>query len=165
MFVLRFRHFYFAEILVWMNIDFYWMCNHPLRKLVYDFSPIHNVANYINRPSDLNHMYTTRITLDFPGGGSGKEPACQCRRHERHGFNPWVGKIPWRREWQPTPVFLLGESHGPRILAGYRPWGYKELDTTEATEQYSTKWLSSRAHIKPAWPWCSYICAWWVCVF
>ena len=40
----------------------------------------------------------------------GKEPACQRRRHKRHGFNPWVGKIPWRRAWQPTPVFLPGES-------------------------------------------------------
>ena len=57
----------------------------------------------------------------FPGGTSGKEPACQCRRHKRHEFNPWVGKIPWRRAWQPTPVFLPGESHGQRSLAGYSP--------------------------------------------
>ena len=47
-------------------------------------------------------------------GTSGKEPACQCRGHKRYGFNPWVGKIPWRRAWQPTPVFLPGESHGQR---------------------------------------------------
>ena len=52
----------------------------------------------------------------------------QCRRH---GFNPQVGKIPWRREWQPTPVFLPGESHGQRRLEGYSPWGCKELDMTE----------------------------------
>ena len=45
----------------------------------------------------------------FPGGGSSKEHACQCRRRKRHGFNPWVGKIPWRRAWQPIPVFLPGE--------------------------------------------------------
>ena len=44
------------------------------------------------------------------GGASGKEPACQRRRPKRHGFKPWVGKIPWRRKWQPTPVFLPGES-------------------------------------------------------
>ena len=49
---------------------------------------------------------------------SNKEPACQCRRHKRRGFNPWVGKIPWRRKWQPTPVFLPGKSHGQRSLAG-----------------------------------------------
>ena len=50
--------------------------------------------------------------MGFPGSASGKEPACQCRRHKRCQFNPWVGKIPWRRTWQPTPVFLPGESHG-----------------------------------------------------
>ena len=64
---------------------------------------------------------------------SGKEPTCQCRRHKRHGFNPWVRKIPWRRAWQPTPVFLPGESHGQRSLAGYSPWDCEETDMTEAT--------------------------------
>ena len=48
--------------------------------------------------------------LGFPGGASGKEPTCKCRRFNRFGFDPWVGKIPWRRTWQPTPVFLPGES-------------------------------------------------------
>ena len=47
------------------------------------------------------------------------------------GFDTWVGKIPWRRKWQPTPVFLPGESHGGRHLVGYSPWGCKELDMTE----------------------------------
>ena len=46
-------------------------------------------------------------------------------------FDPCVGKIPWRKAWQPTPVFLPGESHGQRSLAGYSPWGHKELDMTE----------------------------------
>ena len=49
----------------------------------------------------------------------------------RCGFDLWVGKILWRREWQPTPVFLPGESHGQRNLAGYTPWGHKESDTTK----------------------------------
>ena len=48
-----------------------------------------------------------------------------------NGFVPWVGKIPWRREWLPTPVFLPGEFHGQRSLVGYNLWGCKELDTTE----------------------------------
>ena len=61
----------------------------------------------------------------------GSPPACQCRRHKRCGFDPWVGMIPWRRAWQPTPVFLPGEFHGQRSMAGYSPWGHKELDTTE----------------------------------
>ena len=69
----------------------------------------------------------------FPSGVSGKEPACQCRRHKRHKFNLWVRKILWRRAWQPTPVFLPGESHGQRGLVGCSPWGHKELDTTGET--------------------------------
>ena len=62
---------------------------------------------------------------------SGKEPGCQCRRHRRHGFNPWVRKISWRRKWQPTPVFLPGKSHRQRSLVGYSPWGHTESDLTE----------------------------------
>ena len=53
--------------------------------------------------------------------------------YKRRGFSPWVGKIPWRRKWQPTLVFLPGESHGQRSLVGYSPWGCKESDMTEAT--------------------------------
>ena len=60
-------------------------------------------------------------------------PPCQCRRRKRHRFNPWVRKIPWRRAWQPTLVFLPGEFHGQRSLVGYSPWGLKEPDTTEGT--------------------------------
>ena len=57
----------------------------------------------------------------FPGGASGKEPTCQCSRLSRLGFDPWVGKIPWKKTWQPTPVFLPGESHGQTNLAGCSP--------------------------------------------
>ena len=64
-------------------------------------------------------------SMGFPGGTSGKEPACQCRRHKRCGFDPWVRKIPWRRAWQPTPVFLPGESHGQRSLTGYSTQGHR----------------------------------------
>ena len=56
---------------------------------------------------------------------SGKDPACQCK------FNPWVGKIPWRRKWQPTPIFLPGKSYWERSLVGYSPWCYKESDMIE----------------------------------
>ena len=54
-----------------------------------------------------------------------------CLPCRRPGFDSWVGKIPWRRNWQPPPVFLPGESHGQKTLAGYSPRGHKELDTTE----------------------------------
>ena len=67
----------------------------------------------------------------FLGDGSGKESTCQCRRLKRLEFNPWVGTIPWRREWLLTPVFLLGECYGQRNLVGYSPWGRKELNTTK----------------------------------
>ena len=53
---------------------------------------------------------------------SGKESACQCRRRKRHGFDPSVGKSPWRRKWQPTSLCLPRKSHGQRSLVGYSPW-------------------------------------------
>jgi len=56
----------------------------------------------------------------------------------RDRFYPWVGKIPWRRKWQPAPVVLPGKSHRQRSLAGYRPWGCKELDMTEHTHAFAT---------------------------
>ena len=55
------------------------------------------------------------------GGASGKDPACHCRRHKKPWFDPWVKMIPWRRKWQPSPVFLPGEFHAQRSLAGYSP--------------------------------------------
>ena len=69
----------------------------------------------------------------IPDGASGKEPACQCKRHKRHMFNPWVGVIPWRRAWQPTPVFLPGRSREQRSLVSYGPQDLEELNTTEVT--------------------------------
>ena len=60
----------------------------------------------------------------LPRSPSGKESASQCQRHKGHGFNPWVGKIPWRRKWQPTPLFLPGKFHEQRILVGSSPWGW-----------------------------------------
>ena len=67
----------------------------------------------------------------FPAGASGKEPAWQCRRHRRCWFHPWVRKIPWRRAWQTTPVFLPGESCGQRSLVGCCLWDHTQLDKTE----------------------------------
>ena len=69
------------------------------------------------------------LTISLPRWLSGKESACQSRRCRRHSLDPWVGKIPWRRKWQPTTV--PGKSHGQKRPAGYSPWGHKESDTTE----------------------------------
>ena len=71
--------------------------------------------------------------LGFPGGASGKAPACQCKRRRRRGFAPCVRKIPWRRAWQSPSVFLPEESHGQWILVGYSPYSHKESDITEVT--------------------------------
>ena len=75
--------------------------------------------------------------LPFPGGTSGKEPACQCKRQKRHRFDPWVGKIPWGRKWQNTEThssilaWRIPWTEEPGRL--HNPWGRKELDVTEAT--------------------------------
>ena len=73
--------------------------------------------------------------LDFTSNHSGLpwwlRGLSVCLQCGRPGFDPWVGKIPWRRQWQPTPVLLPGKSYGLRSLVGYSPWGCKELDMTE----------------------------------
>ena len=75
--------------------------------------------------------------MGFLGGSGGEESACNLGNA---GSIP--GKIPWRRAWQPTPVFLPGESHGRRSLVGYNPWGRKEQDATEAKSQHASKHIS-----------------------
>ena len=71
--------------------------------------------------------------MGFPGGTSGKQPACQCRKYTKCGLDPWVRKTLWRRAWQPTPVILPEESHEQRSLVGHSPQGGKESDMTEVT--------------------------------
>ena len=78
----------------------------------------------------------------FAGGSAGKESSCQCRKHKRCGFDPWVRKIPWSRKWQPIPVFLPGKFHIQRSLVNYSPWGHRESDMAEHTTGISgIKWL------------------------
>ena len=67
------------------------------------------------------NMIYPPLRMGFPDGINGKESACQ-QRCKRHGFDPWVEKIPWRKKWQPTPVFLPEKVHGHRSLEGYSPW-------------------------------------------
>ena len=76
----------------------------------------------------------------FPGGTGGKGIYLPLQGRQETRFDPWVGKIPWRRKWQPTPVFLPGKSmeiHRCRSLAGYSPWDCKESDTAEHTRTFS----------------------------
>ena len=70
-------------------------------------------------------FFEVGCVLVVKNGTSGKEATCDTGDIMRHGFDPWAGKIPWRKTWQPTPLFLSGKSHGQRSLAGYSPWGRK----------------------------------------
>jgi len=76
----------------------------------------------------LHNRISVSQRLGFPDDSDGKESVSSASRPR---FNPWVGKIPWRRKWQPTPVFLPGELHEQRSLVGYSPWHCKELDVTD----------------------------------
>ena len=93
------------------------------------FSPWAVTSIYNLLPKGYSRMvaFQPPSSLGFSGGASGKELTCQCRRCKRLRFDPWIGKILWRRAWQPTWVFLPGESHGQRSLEGSSPWGPKEM--------------------------------------
>ena len=91
-----------------------------LLECVYDVS--HNQCWKIYSGIDTNYdinlkLYPSIIAIiGFLGGIVGKESTCQCRRHKRHGFDPWVRQIPWSRKWQPSPVVLTGKFHGQKSL-------------------------------------------------
>ena len=86
-------------------------------------SSLHQVARYCS--------FSIRISPSNEYSRRGVNTTYTLWLGQRTRFDPWVGKIPWRREWLPTPALLPGEFHGQRRLAGYRPWGHEELDTTE----------------------------------
>ena len=84
-------------------VDIHWENSNNIDK--------HKAKSQTTGISRCNLLYTEWLNNKggFPGGASGKEPSCQCSRHKRSGFDPWVRKSPWRRAQQPTPVFLPGE--------------------------------------------------------
>ena len=115
-----------------------WSVSQALLQYTGHFRFCSGLKGHMVRNTTLRRWINTNMykEMGFPGGASGKEPICQCRRC---GFDPCIGKIPWRRAWQATPVFLPGESHGQRSLAGYSPWVVKS--------QTQLKWLSTHACI------------------
>ena len=89
--------------------------------------------NLGSNSNERNYKADYICVLGFPGGSDSKQSACNARELQVTQINPQVGKIPWSRKWQPTPVFLLGKSHGLWSLVGYSPWSCK-TDTTKATK-------------------------------
>ena len=97
----------------------------------------------------LNTLLCYTTDLGFPWWLSGKESACQCRRHKQCRFDPWVGNIPWRKKWQPSPLFLPGKSHGQRSLVVYSLWCGKRVRHDLATKQQY--WFYSNIPEKKNW--------------
>ena len=128
-FIVTLQDWYLAALTLWL----YNMLDSDRAALLhfYSFSVLY-IFSFLDSVTYLFLKICLKINLGFPGGTTGKQPPCQCRRCKRHRFDPWIRKIPWKRAWQPSPVFLPGEFHGQRSLAGYGPWGHRESDTPEA---------------------------------
>ena len=113
------------------NMETYWRTVSVCSSISLSMSRIHLfLSNYI-------FVY---VKKGFPRCLSGKESAHRCKRCKTHRFDPWDGKIPWRRKWQPTPIFFPGKFHGQRAW-----WA-----TVHGVAK-SQRWLSNWAHIKKAW--------------
>ena len=87
------------------------------------WNPIISAQMALSSVTQVCLTHCVPMDCSMPGGASGKEPAWQCRRLKRWAFISWVGKIPWERKSQPTPVLLLREPHIQRTRSGYNPWG------------------------------------------
>ena len=107
-----------ARILEWVAISFSMVSSWPRDQICISCIARRAFYCWLTRESPHVHIFIYMDVYILPDGTSGKEPTCQCRRHKWCKFNPWVRKI-WRKEWQPTPVFLPGKSHGQRSLVGY----------------------------------------------
>ena len=93
------------------------------------------ILSWWDRARKTKSVNSMQVRREFLGDASSKEHSCQCKKCKRPEGNPQVRKISWRREWQPTLVFLLRESHGQRSLAGYGPWTHEGLNTTETIQR------------------------------
>ena len=96
-----------------------------LENYLTDYKPSQNIIFCQNT---IRNLILNLIEINLPGASDGKSVCLQCKRPR---FYPWIGKIPWKRKSQPTPVLLPGKFHGWRSLVSYSPWGCKELDMTE----------------------------------
>ena len=112
-----------------------------------DLAACLRITNASKYSQDSLRTWKALNILEFPYVSALKNPPA-VRRCRGHGFNPWAGKIPWRRKWQPTPEFLSGKSPGQRSLVDYSPQGCNEWDTTEGVsmQTLSTLWGVPEAH-------------------
>ena len=127
-----------VRILEWVAISFSYLFLPFINQFQFSsillLSELDQTLHHTIQPC-FRHTHHKWVAQATPGSTSGKEPTCQSRRHKRHGLIPWVGKIPWRRKWQPTPVFLPGKSRGKKSLVDYSPRGCKRVGDDLATEQ------------------------------
>ena len=98
-----------------------------LKSFIYFYSLWMDLLTKHDIATSLTGLWKIVHSFEFPLWLTGKESACQCRRHR---FDSWFRNISWRRKWQPTPVLLIGKSNGQKSLVGYRPWSAKESDIT-----------------------------------
>ena len=109
----------------------------------------HQIVGKLWRTLEIFESFVRYLFPRIPGSHGSSQVAlvvksqpARWKRWKRWGLDPWARKIPWRRAWQPIPVFLPGESHGQRSLAGYCSHCCKDLDTTEATQHVRRHWFT-----------------------
>ena len=112
-----FSLFYFIQSFIYVGVDLCISICFHYRKQILFFTKLKRVNRDILICTQITSLVAQTVK-------------CLSTTRETR-FDPWVGKIPWRRKWQSTPVLLPGKAHGQRSLVGYSPWGHKELDTTE----------------------------------
>ena len=120
--------------ITWDNNFEYWLLRGFCPYILPVFARTSSICLSVIRCQEFEILKTQKDRL-FQGGASGKEHICICRRHKRHGFDPWIGMIPWRRAWRPTLGFLPGESHGGL-----------HIDHGVAKSQTQLKRLSTHTH-------------------
>ena len=136
--------FYSNQWIYWFTLKYFWVfCNNKIMLVFYPQKDSDVVGlgvrfDYYFFESPHTIIRASQMTGD-------KESACQCRRHRWRGFDPGVRSIPWRRKWQPTPVFSPGKFHGQKSLVGYSPWGRKSPAQAEVME-HTCMWLSTNRH-------------------
>ena len=120
-----------------MTTKYCWSCysSHKQTKTTFSGQIMETGRVLLLMKTQMQDLWASQMALEVKNKKTkqNKKPSANAGEGKRCRFDPWFGDIPWRRAQQPPPVFLPGESHGQRSLAGYSPWGHGESDMTEAT--------------------------------